>query len=716
MTGEELPFSLIEIRLPKSSEKTPEAAAQLFAAFSSLPKKSFLSFKPPVSICFEIVCVDQVVHFLISCPKEMKGYVESQLSAQYPESILLEIPKDYLAGYTQNSNPNLGQLTLSNSFYLPLRTYKEVKDSDLISSVLGAMSKAGPEDFMAIQFIIAQAGNWQGYAQGIIDRGIPSGEEGKTLPHPQAKHIAEKISSGGFWTAIRIIASSEELLRNISNSFSSYQSDVNGLKLKKISPRNKKKLLESCLKRSFEMAPANQVLNLDELASLWHPPSKHLSGIKNIMWTQTIMSEPPLNLPTAIDLNEADKKEINFIARTEHKNKVATFGIKKKDRRRHVYIIGKSGTGKSTLIANMAINDLRNREGLAVIDPHGDLTEILLDYIPSFRINETCYLDPSDTANPFHLNPLEVKNPAHRELVASNIVAIFYKLYHYSWGPRLEYILRNTILTLLQTPQPTLLQITEMLSNKNFRKRVVDNLNDPVLKSFWVNEFEKMSEKMMNEAVSPILNKVGQFTSSPTIRQIVGSYHSTVDLEGIMNSGKVLLVNLSQGKIGEDNAALLGAMIITQLQLAAMNRINVAEEQRRDFYLYVDEFQNFATSAFVKILSEARKYRLDLCLANQYVGQLEEDLQKAIFGNAGTLISFVVGAGDAGYMAQEFGQIYKEEDLVNLGMYQVAMKLCIDNLTSSPFLATTMPLPRCKNQNRSKVLKVSKERHTVKQK
>ncbi len=290
-------------------------------------------------------------------------------------------------------------------------------------------------------------------------------------------------------------------------------------------------------------------------------------------------------------------------------------------------------------------------------------------------------------------------------------MAIFYKLYYYSWGPRLEHILRNTILTLLETPQPTLLQVIDILTNSNFRKKVVDNLQDSVLKSFWLNEFEKMSDSLRNEAISPILNKVGQFVSSPTIRAIIGHHKSSVDLEGIMNSGNVLLVNLSQGKIGEDNAALLGAMIITQLQLAAMNRINIPEEQRRDFYLYVDEFQNFATSAFVKILSEARKYRLCLCLTNQYIGQLGEELQKAIFGNAGTLISFVIGAGDSKIMASEFGQVYKEEDLVSLGMYQIALKICIDSLTSTPFLANTMPLPRCKNQNRANVLKVSAEKH-----
>jgi len=711
MVDQSLPFSLIEIRMPKGSEKTPEAAAQLFASFASLPKKSF--FKPPVCLSFEIVCLEQAIHFLVACPKEMASYVESQVSAQYPESILSPLPKDYLSSLLNHPTFSFAQLCLKSKFYLPLKIYKDLSETDSLSSVLGTMSKIGPNDFMVVQILIAQAGNWQGFAQGIIDKGIPTTEPEKSLPHPQAKYITQKIADGGYWTALRLVSNSDSNLQALANSFSVFQSEVNGLGLKKPISFFRKKFLRSLLNRTFEMVPRNQVLNLNELASLWHPPSSTLSGIKNIFWTQTAMSEPPMNLPTAVDLEEADKKQINFFARTEFKNKIATFGIKKADRRRHIYIIGKSGTGKSTLIANMAINDLRNKEGLAVVDPHGDLTEILLDYIPSFRINETCYLDPSDTKHPFRLNPLEVKNPAHKELVASGIVAIFYKLYSYTWGPRLEHILRNSLLTLLETPEPTLVQIPDLLTNKNFRKKIVEHLTEPTLKSFWQNEFETMSDSLRAEAVSPILNKVGQFVSSPTIRQIIGSYRSTVDLEKIMNEGKVLLVNLSQGKIGEDNSALLGAMIITQLQLAAMNRIRVPEGERRDFYLYVDEFQNFATSAFVKILSEARKYRLCLTLANQYIGQLDEHLQKAIFGNAGTLVSFVIGSQDAHLMANEFGQVYKEENMVNLGMYQVALKLCIDNLTSTPFLATTMPLPRCKNQNREKVLKVSQEKHNL---
>jgi hypothetical protein len=307
---------------------------------------------------------------------------------------------------------------------------------------------------------------------------------------------------------------------------------------------------------------------------------------------------------------------------------------------------------------------------------------------------------------------LEVKNPEHAELVASGIIAIFYKLYHYSWGPRMEYIFRNTILTLVKRPGSTLVDVPKMLADKDFRKKIVDKYCGNVLKNFWYKEFEKMSPRLQSEAISPILNKVGQFVTSPMIREIIGHPHSTIDLGEFMNEGKILMCNFSQGKLGEDNAALLGAMFITRMQLAAMNRVKIPEKERKDFYLYVDEFQNFATQSFIKILSEARKYRLNIAVANQYIGQLSEDVQKAIFGNTGTLVSFLVGAQDAHHLSREFGKEYEEDDLVKIGNYQIICKLAIDNLTSTPFYALTLPLPDCKNQNRDKVLQLSRERYT----
>ena len=381
------------------------------------------------------------------------------------------------------------------------------------------------------------------------------------------------------------------------------------------------------------------------------------------------------------------------------------------DRRRHVYIIGKTGTGKSTLIANMAISDIRNGQGCAIIDPHGDLAELLLSFVPSFRVNDVIYLNPSDTDHPFHLNPLEITNPAQKELVASGIVAIFHKLYAHSWGPRLEYILRNTILTLLETPNPTLLQVPSLLTDPVFRRELVSKLNDKVLANFWLNEFDQMPPRLKSESISPILNKVGQFISSPMIRNIVGSYKSTFSFEMAMNQGKIVILNLSQGRLGEDNASLLGAMAITKMQLAAMSRVTVAEEDRRDFYLYVDEFQNFATTSFIKILSESRKYRLNLILANQYTAQTPEEVRSAIFGNIGTLISFLVGAEDTRYLAREFAERFKEEDLLSLGNYQMLIKLTIDAVTSTPFVAQSLPLPNSQTQNKDKVIRISKERY-----
>jgi len=307
-----------------------------------------------------------------------------------------------------------------------------------------------------------------------------------------------------------------------------------------------------------------------------------------------------------------------------------------------------------------------------------------------------------------------VDDPTQAELVASGIVSIFYKLYAHSWGPRMEYILRNTLLTLAQTSHTTLVDVPKILSHKKFRDKVVEQLQDQVLKDFWIKEYNRYPDRLREEAINPILNKVGQFVTSPLIRSLIGQPKSTINLERIMNEGKVIILNLSQGRLGEDNAALLGAMLITKIQLAAMNRVNIPEEKRLDFYLYVDEFQNFATRAFIKILSEARKYRLNLCLANQYMAQIDEDVQKAILGNAATLISFLVGAEDAHILEREFGSVYTEQDLVGLSNFQIVTKLAVDNLTSRPFFAYTLPLPVSKNQNRPKVIRVSRERFSYK--
>jgi len=412
-----------------------------------------------------------------------------------------------------------------------------------------------------------------------------------------------------------------------------------------------------------------------------------------------------------------DNNNITFFAETNFRNRRQRFGIKQDDRRRHMYIIGKTGMGKSVLQENMIINDIWAGHGVAVVDPHGDLVEKVIKYIPTDRINDVIYFNPADTSHPIAFNVVEKVEPEFRHLVASGLIGIFQKLWADSWGPRLEYILRNAILAILDYPSSTLMGVTRMLSDKPFRKKVIEKIQDPVVKAFWVNEFAGYADKFASEAVSPIQNKVGQFLSSSLIRNIVGQIKSSIDLRDIMDNQKILLLNLSKGHIGEDNSALLGAMMITKMQLAAMSRVDTPEEERKDFYLYVDEFQNFATSSFANILSEARKYRLNLIMAHQYIAQLalgeSSSVWPAVQGNVGTLIVFRVGAADAEILIKEFEPQYLETDLVNLPKYNFYTKLMIDGVASQPFSATGLPPKKIveETHNVDKVIKVSRERY-----
>lgn len=410
-------------------------------------------------------------------------------------------------------------------------------------------------------------------------------------------------------------------------------------------------------------------------------------------------------------------EDIAILGETNFRNRRRQFGIKTDDRRRHLYAIGKTGVGKSTFLSSMIIQDIQQGRGVAVVDPHGDLVESMLEFIPNSRVNDVVYFDPSDAEFPVAFNVLETVDVSHpqfaqeKNLVSSGLVGAFKKIWADSWGPRLEYILRNTILALLDSPGNTLLGITRLLVDKQFRAGVVERMRDPVVKAFWVDEFANYNERFRNEAISPIQNKVGQFLSSSIIRNVVGQPTSTIDIGDIMNNQKILLMNLSKGKIGEDNSALLGAMMITKIQLAAMDRARFPENERTDFYLYVDEFQNFATESFASILSEARKYRLNLVLAHQYIAQMAEPVRDAVFGNLGTIACFRVGAFDAEFLEPEFLPTFTQTDMVNLDNYNAYIKLMIDGVTSKPFSMSTLPVSGVRYNNKEKVISVSRERH-----
>lgn len=384
---------------------------------------------------------------------------------------------------------------------------------------------------------------------------------------------------------------------------------------------------------------------------------------------------------------------VTYFAETDARNKRIKFGIKAKDRSRHVYVIGKTGMGKSTLLENMAVQDIQNGEGLAFVDPHGKTADLLLEYVPEHRLKDVVYFAPFDLEHPISFNVLENVDEDKRHLVVSGLMSTFKKIWKDAWSARMEYILTNTLLALLEYPNSTLLGVNRMLSDKEYRKKVVDNVKDPSVKSFWIDEFGKYTERMAAEAIPAIQNKIGQFTSNPLIRNMVGQVKSSFDLRDMMDKRKILIVNLSKGRIGDTNANLIGGMMITKIYLAAMSRADIPDmvlKKLPNFYLFVDEFQNFANESFADILSEARKYKLNLTIAHQYIEQMEEEVGSAVFGNVGTMITFRVGAYDAEVLEKEFAPTFTAEDIVNLGIYQIYLKLMIDGVSSQPFSAITM--------------------------
>jgi hypothetical protein len=383
--------------------------------------------------------------------------------------------------------------------------------------------------------------------------------------------------------------------------------------------------------------------------------------------------------------------KINFFGQTNFRGRDTTFGIKRPDRRQHVYIVGKSGSGKTKLMENMCINDIRAGEGLALVDPHGEFAEQILRFIPASRIDDVIYFNPADTEYPVGFNPLESVSGEYRHLIASGLMGVFKKIWPDVWSARMEYILNNTLLALLEFPGSSIVGIIRMLAEKDYRQKIVENITDPVIKSFWQNEFAKYTDRYAIEAVAAIQNKIGQFISNPLIRNIIAQPKSTINIRQAIDEGKILIANLSRGRIGEDNSALLGAMLVTKIQQAAMSRIDTPEEERRDFYLYIDEFQNFSTESFAVILSEARKYRLCLTLAHQYIEQLDEKVRPAIFGNVGTIICFRVGAEDAEFLEKEFAPEFTSNDLINLDRAHIYVKLLIDGVVSNPFSAVSLP-------------------------
>jgi len=733
---------ILQVRVPKELEKTdvktaPVAADRLYSSLHGL-----LNTSPDSSyevLNFEIYASGKGIVFYVSIPDHIRNFVESQIYANYPGAQIEKVD-DYILNIDPESQIVLNNLVLSKKSFFPIKTFKDF-DVDPLGAITEALTEVSGSDIVCMQFSIKpEEDNWQqkghdyifalrdgslnngGIFSAVVKAllsgfgnllfGYGSGDAKPASSPPAVKlttidelHISaieEKLVKMGYLSEIKILGISknsiniENYFRSIKGSFKQYSgSQLNSLVSGKMNLSGAM-ALEHYTKRRLSTSES-YILNTEELASIYHFPS--LVSTPNISFTLSKKGEPPLQLPIDGD--------VNFFGITTFRNKEVTFGIKNnEDRLRHMYFVGKTGSGKSTLFENMIVQDIKDGRGCGYIDPHGETIEKILRRIPKNRIDDVVLIDPSDSDSPVGINVMECPDPRQRNLLSSSVLsAIKLQFGGFSWGPRLEYLLNYAILTLIEIEGSSLLGITRLLSDKNYRKYILEKIKDPMILKFWNEEYSELDRTFGAEAVSPIQNKVGRLLSSSTIRNILGQRNSTVKFDEIMNNKKILLVNLSKGKIGDDNANLLGSLFVNRLMFYAMQRASMIEENRVPFYLYVDEFQNFATESFVTILSEARKYGLALHLTHQYTAQLPETIKDAILGNVGSIVALTLGAQDAEVLSHEFAPIFEEGDLISQERFHFYVKLYIDGATCKPFSGKSIPPVYNTGENYSDIIK-----------
>lgn len=755
--------NLLLIKVPKENEQTPLAAEMFFSALHGLLQTEGQNVG---LFSFEIVGTKEGVFFYAYVPTRFRKFVEAQIYAQYPTAEI-SVAEDYTATIERAGLVLQGtELVLEKAYYYPVKCF-EAFDVDPLAAITSSFEGLKDDEQTWFQLVIKPLPEgWQESGYRKIEE-LRTGK--KKNDKPILQYLAELITAGGFRFLVDVLAGlaqrpsvymgdrtekekkekekkyeiSEEGKAEVESikkklSLLGFEVNMRVVSAGKTEDKAQQEVSEfvaafkqfslgernafvrsgfikdaasllSLYRRRAQAAERGSmfVLNSAELASVYHLPNVSVST-PNIDYILSKKGEPPLDLPIDVPIK---------FAQTTFRNKQVAFGFKKEDRRRHTYVLGKTGTGKSTILRNMIIQDIRNGEGLAVIDPHGDLFSYVLDYIPPERMEDVVIFDPSDINYPVAFNMFELFDPDQKGLVASGMVDVFRKRFEFSWGPRMEHLLRNTILTFLEVPHSSLLGVTRILVDRPYRRYIVNILEDPILKEFWNNEFENMmaNDRMSAEAVGPIQNRLGPFLATPTIRNLVGQAVGTINLPEIMNEGKVFLVNLGKGGIGEDSSAILGSFLMSRLWFAALTRANIPEDERRDFHVYVDEFQNFATSTFATILSESRKYRMNLVLAHQYISQLEvggdTTVKDAVFGNVGTMMNYVTGQEDAEILGKEYDPTFTANDIINLGKYQIYMKLMIDSKQSRPFSAVALPPITDANGSRDEVIAMSRARY-----
>ena len=733
---------LLLVEVPRTNDKKELAAEQMFASLHGILKPKTELFGrdggPQEHISFEIAAIDQQIRFYIHIPSQLQTFIEGQLYAQYPTAQIFNLDQDY--AHRQLSQPviHTSELVLQTHETIPIKTFPSF-EVDPLAAVTATLAKLDAAEEMWIQILVRPiADTWHkkgskqikrlksgsplsslgGIASQIISAPFktpePSGNKKEVQigeqQQAQIEAIGQKIQKLGYQVKIRILYAGSDTstaklrMQAIVGAFKQFNTTyLNGFVQKRSSYDRKQR--DTYFQRHFQ--GPGYILNIEELASIFHLPHTSVET-PNIVWASSKTGEPPTSLPTKANHQEAD---VSLFGSTNFRDSNRLFGSLRDDRGRHIYIIGQTGTGKSGLLELLALSDLFYDHGYAIIDPHGDFATNNMRFIPEKRLKDVVYFNPADTDYPMAFNPLEVNDPAQKVQISSELVGIMKRMFE-SWGPRLEYILRYTILALLDYPDATMLDITRMLTDKKFRNHVLKHVDDFVVKNFWETEFASWNNQYQTEAVAPVLNKVGAFTANPMVRNIVGQPKGSFNIREIMDQGKILIMNLARGLVGEDNAGILGAMMVTKIQLAAMSRADINRiEDRRPFYLYVDEFQNFATDSFAVILSEARKYGLNLSMANQYIAQMPEEVRNAVFGNVGSIISFRVSPDDAPFLEKYFEPQFSAQDIIQLANRSFVTTMTISGEKATPFSGITLDIPEVSEDHSATIIELSRRQY-----
>ncbi|MBI3342212.1 type IV secretion system DNA-binding domain-containing protein [Candidatus Curtissbacteria bacterium] len=673
-----LEFVLLQISVPRDNEIKVDAAEQMFSSLYSIYKGGRFSFlHPETHFSLEIVALPEQITFYVSCPKSVQDLIEKQIHGTYPGAEVKEVPEYNI--FSDDGKLAFASLKLSKPEYYPIKTFKELP-VDPLSQITSALAKVQPGEGAAVQILVEPAASkWRTHGKHFVSKtkSAELSEKHGHAPDPKKMEAVEnKTSKVGFEVVIRIMVSAKNdhdaktHLDNIKSTFAQFASDFNGFGGTKI--RLKKQFLIDFVYRYMPIFGKKSVLNSEELATLFHLPNKTVET-PGIFWVNAKRAPAPAQIPA----------EGLHLGKSVYRGQAKEIFVSEDDRRRHVYIIGKTGSGKTQELTHMVMQDIRAGHGVAFIDPHGDAVEDILTMIPPERAEDVIYFNPADTERPLGMNMLEANTEQEKHFVATYIVGLMYKLYdpHKTGiiGPRFEHAIRNAMLTVMCEPGSTFMEVVRVLTDANFVQELLPKVTDPVVRRYWTDQIAQTSDFHKSEVLDYIVSKFGRFVTDKMMRNIIGQSDSAFNLRDIMDNRKILLVNLSKGKLSEENSNFLGLILVPKILVAAMSRQDVPEEQRPDFFLYVDEFQNFATDTFADILAEARKYHLNLIVANQFIGQIDEDVKNAIFGNVGTIVSFRVGVTDANYLQHEFSPTFTETDLINVERFHAYIKTIVHN-------------------------------------